>query len=158
MGARGALGAPGGPRGGPRGPLMRPGGRFLGPGCPRTLFRGLSEAPRGGVTKSVGGPGGSILGPGPLKNHQNQLEKCVFWRNRVFRGGPWTDAENSKTGSRSDGFLGGSKMNGQGPKGRPEAPEGRPKRAPLIGKIGFGSGRPQNVCFSIGNTTFFKNH
>ncbi len=156
-GARGPLGAPGGPHGGPRGPLMRPGGRFLGPGGPRTLFRGLSEAPRVGVTKSVGGPGGPILGPGPLTNHQNRLEKCVFERNRVFRVGPAADAEKSRTDSRSDGFLGGSKMKGHGPKGPPEALSGRSKGPTLIDKMGLGSRRPQNVWFSLGNKAFSKN-
>ena len=68
------------------------------------------------------------------------------------------ETESSETDSRTVEFQEGSKFNAGGPKGRPEAPEGRPKRARDIEKIGFGSGRPQNVCFSIGNTTFFKNH
>ena len=129
----------------------------MGPRGPRARERGLSEGPRGRVAKSVGAPGGPILGPGPLKNHQNRLEKRVFERNRVFRVGPAADAEKSRTDSRSDGFLGGSKMKGHGPKGPPEALSGRSKGPTLIDKMGLGSRRPQNVWFSSGNTTFSKN-
>ena len=68
------------------------------------------------------------------------------------------ETESSETDSRTVEFQEGSKFNAGGPKGRPEAPEGRPKRPRDIDKIGFRSGRPRNVCFSIGNTSFFKNH
>ena len=77
-------------------------------------------------------------------------EKWGFW------GGAARDAENRKTDSRACDFQGGLQTQPRGHRGPSEAPPGRSKGPPPVYKMGSGNGHLQNVWFSLGNTSFFK--